>query len=107
MSDRHQLAVLCISLAPSAPAALSAGLCGQQAAGQTLYLIGHNSELALLRVWTLLQYIVDESKELLHDCILPHVIIARLHLQPMSRLSGYSCQVATTEAGTLLMGGIG
>ena len=44
-------------------------------------LVGYNSELALLRVWTLLQHIVDESKELLHDSVLSHVIIARLDLQ--------------------------
>lgn len=48
----------------------------------TAYLVGCDPKLALLRVWTLLQHIVDESKELLHHCILPHVIIARLDLQP-------------------------
>ena len=50
----------------------------------SIYLVSHNPELALLSVWTLLQHIVDERKELLHDCILAHVIIARLdlHLAP-------------------------
>lgn len=47
----------------------------------TIYLISDNSQLALLCIWALLHHIVDKSKELLHDCVLPHVIIARLDLQ--------------------------
>lgn len=47
-------------------------------------LVGHYPEFALLGVWALLQDIIDEGKELLHDCILPHVIITRLDLQQFS-----------------------
>ena len=49
---------------------------------RAMYLVGHNSQLALLGIWALLQHVVDESKKLLHDCVLPHVIIARLDLHP-------------------------
>lgn len=48
----------------------------EQQQAWTAYLVGYDPELALLCIWTLLQHIVDESKELLHHCILPHVIIA-------------------------------
>ncbi len=46
-----------------------------------VHLVGDNPELALLGIWALLQHIVDQCKELLHDCILTHVIHARFDLQ--------------------------
>ena len=59
--------------------------CASQYAGTAVvfcaYLVGHNPETALLSVGALLQDIVDESKELLHDCVLSHVIITRLDLR--------------------------
>ena len=48
---------------------------------RNVYLVGDNPELALLGVWALLQHIVDQCKKLLHDCILTHVVMARLDLQ--------------------------
>lgn len=44
------------------------------------HLVGSNPELPLEGVRVLLQDAVHKLEELLHDCILPHVIITRLDL---------------------------
>ena len=72
-----------------------------------MYLVSDNSQLALLCIWALLQHIVDKSKELLHDCVLPHVIIARLDLQATTQhaccyMFWIMCSSIITAAGMLL-----
>lgn len=90
-NERVRASAICgIAMAPHPehlllqPGQSMCAYCQQQVL--TVNLISHNLELALLRIWALLQDIVDKSKELLHDCILPHVIVARLDLQPTSTL---------------------
>jgi len=50
-------------------------------------LVGHDPEAALGCGWAVSKDLIDEAKQLLHDCILAQVIITRLHQLPMAHAS--------------------